>query len=182
MNKKILIPGLLMIIVLVAAAFVWFGRKQTTDTKPSVSNFDECAAAGYSVLESYPARCVTPDGKSFTQDIGNELEKRDLIKIENPRPNATIKSPLTIKGKARGSWFFEASFPIKIYDGNGKLLGTAAAQAQGEWMSSEFVDFIATLEFEKPKTSKGELILEKDNPSGLDENDDQLKIPVTFQQ
>jgi len=151
----------------------------------AVSNFNECVAAGYSILESYPSQCVTPNGEKFLEDIGNELEKEDLIKIDNPRPNQTIKSPIIIKGQAKGNWFFEASFPIKLFDTNGNQLGTAIAQANppagGDWMTTDFVPFKATLEFTNPATDTGNLILEKDNPSGLPQNADQLRVPVKFE-
>lgn len=147
----------------------------------NVSNFDECTAAGYEVAESYPRQCKTPDGKSFTEDIGNEMEKTDLVRISSPRPNDTVKSPLKITGEARGFWFNEASFPIKIYDGDGKELGTAIASAKSDWMTEEFVPFEATLTFEAPKGGNGTLILQKDNPSGLPKNDDSLKVPIKFE-
>ncbi len=145
----------------------------------TVSNFEECVAAGYPVLESYPRQCRA-NGQIFTEDIGNELEKMDLIKVNNPRPNQQISSPLTIEGEARGSWFFEADFPVKLYDANDNLIGTAIAQAQDEWMTEDFVPFVAELEFETPETDEGTLILEKDNPSGLPKNADQLIVPVEF--
>jgi hypothetical protein len=34
-----------------------------------ITNFEECVQAGYAVLESYPARCITPEGESFTQVV-----------------------------------------------------------------------------------------------------------------
>jgi hypothetical protein len=34
-----------------------------------ISSFDECAAAGYPVMESYPRQCRTPDGRHFTEEI-----------------------------------------------------------------------------------------------------------------
>jgi hypothetical protein len=34
-----------------------------------INSFDECAAAGYPVMESYPAQCRTPDGRNFVQPI-----------------------------------------------------------------------------------------------------------------
>lgn len=34
-----------------------------------ISNFEECLAAGYSVMESYPERCMTEDGIVFTREI-----------------------------------------------------------------------------------------------------------------
>lgn len=33
-----------------------------------ISDFDQCVAAGYRVLRSYPPRCVTAEGKVFTQE------------------------------------------------------------------------------------------------------------------
>ena len=144
-----------------------------------INNFEECQLAGYPVMESYPRQC-NADGKTFTEDIGNELEKSNLITIQNPRPNTKVSNPLEIRGTARGYWFFEASFPIILVDENGKELATTIATAEGEWMTEEFVPFKATLEFELPTTATGELILKKDNPSGLPENDDALRIPVRF--
>ena len=34
-----------------------------------ITNFDECIAAGYPAMESYPRQCMTKDGESFTEDI-----------------------------------------------------------------------------------------------------------------
>ncbi len=146
-----------------------------------IGNFDECVAAGNPVEEIYPARCFTSDGKTFTQNIGNEMELTDLIMIYSPRPNAKIASPLTISGKARGNWFFEASFPVKLTDENGNELASGAAAAQSDWMTEDFVEFIATVEFATPTTPGGTLILQKDNPSGLAGHDNQLIVPVEFE-
>lgn len=38
----------------------------------SVNSFEECAAAGYPVMESYPRQCRTPDGRTFVEDISGE--------------------------------------------------------------------------------------------------------------
>ena len=187
MNKKFLpLVSLILIIIALGAVYLLvknqkgFFQKETPTAKISVKNFEGCVAAGYPVMESYPRQCKTPDSKTFTEDIGNELEKQDMIRLEKPRPNTGVKSPLTITGKARGSWFFEASFPIKIYDENENLLGTGVASTTSDWMTSEFVPFTASLKFKTPTTKKGKLVLEKDNPSGLPENADNLQIPVVF--
>jgi hypothetical protein len=99
--------------------------------------------------------------------------------------NTVISSPLIIKGKARGSWFFEAVFPVILTDWDGRIISQGQARAQSDWMTEDFVAFEATLEFEKPAAIKGvvnrgALILKKDNPSGLAEHDDALEIPVFF--
>lgn len=104
--------------------------------------------------------------------------------------NDTISSPLTVKGKARGIWFFEATFPIVLTDWDGRIIAESHATAKNEWMTEDFVPFEGTLEFEsqvfpgadeKNFSRRGYLILRKDNPSGLPEHDDALEIPIFFE-
>jgi len=186
MNKKIIIISLAIIVV--GGGVVYYSgiinpkEKEESSPTPSkkIETFEDCVSAGYSVLESYPRQCKTPNGKTFTEDIGNEMEKADLIRVDNPRPNQTIETPLSITGEARGSWFFEANFPIKLYDSNGNLITTAVAQAQDDWMTEEFVPYEVEIDFIAPETRKGVLVLEKANPSGLPENADELRMPVVF--
>ncbi len=108
-------------------------------------------------------------------------EYADKIILNSPLTNTTVNSPLLITGKARGSWFFEASFPIYLLDAHGNMLGQGIAQAQSDWMTSNFVPFEAIITFTADPQIIGDagmLVLQKDNPSGLPENDDALKVPV----
>mgnify|MGYP001570776670 CR=1 FL=1 len=105
---------------------------------------------------------------------------KDLLRVDTPLADAVISSPLTISGAARGTWYFEASFPIKLLDGSGKEIAVAIAQAQSDWMTTEFVPFSAILTFTAPTTSNGTLVFHKDNPSGLPENDDSFSLPIKF--
>ncbi|MDO8564455.1 MAG: Gmad2 immunoglobulin-like domain-containing protein [bacterium] len=179
--KQILVG---VILLAVAGLLYWFGNRGET---AAVDTFDECAAEGFPVMESYPRQCRVPDGETFREEIGNELEKDNLIRIEAPRPNSKVTSPLVVRGMARGNWFFEASFPLKLLDGNGKEIAVSHAQAQADpatgevnWMTTEFVPFEGKLMFSIPETKEGTLILAKDNPSGLPEHDDSLIVPVRF--
>ena len=104
----------------------------------------------------------------------------DLIQVDAPAPNAQVTSPLTVTGRARGTWYFEASFPVKLLDGNGNELVIAPAQAQSDWMTTDFVPFSVTLTFATPPTPTGTLVLMKDNPSGEPQFDASVSIPVTF--
>lgn len=104
----------------------------------------------------------------------------DLIKVTSPLVGTTVTSPLVITGEARGNWFFEASFPIKLLDANGTMIATGFAQAEGDWMTEEFVPFRSEIQFMAPLTSSGTIVLEKDNPSGLPENDDSFVWPIEF--
>lgn len=168
---------LIIVLVLAVVSLVIWQSKAKVET---ATNFEECARLAGQVMESYPRKCAI-GGKTFVENIGNELEKMDLIVLNSPRPNEIIKSPLVIKGQARGNWFFEASFPVMLTDWDGLIIAQGIAKAEGEWMTTEFVPFTATLNFENPKyKNNGTLILKKDNASGLPEHDDALEIPVFF--
>jgi hypothetical protein len=105
----------------------------------------------------------------------------DLISVSFPEPDDFISSPLTITGKARGYWFFEASFPVTLLGQDGKELVTVVAQAQDEWMTENFVPFKATVTFKNPGPGKGTLVFKKDNPSGLPEHDAEIRVPIRFE-
>ncbi len=112
-----------------------------------------------------------------------EIAQTDSIRVVNPLPQQAIQSPLIVRGEARGSWFFEATFPVVLVDWDGRIIGTSTARAQKDWMTNDFVPFEAMIDFTADKNTyinKGALILRKDNPSGLPENDDSIEIPVKF--
>jgi len=119
-----------------------------------------------------------------TSDIIYEppaLAPRKPVVMSEPKRGEFMVSPATIRGKARGTWFFEASFPVTLNDANGTILGQGIAQAEGEWMTTAYVPFSLTLTFIDPPTTMGTLVFHKDNPSGLPEHDAQVSIPVRFQ-
>lgn len=113
---------------------------------------------------------------------------KDLIEIFTPLLNSviTLQTPMIIvevKGRARGTWFFEASFPVELVNAAGDTIAKGIAQADDEWMTTEFVPFHATLKFNASITqtgSMGALILKKDNPSGEPQFDDEFLVPVQF--
>jgi hypothetical protein len=82
-------------------------------------------------------------------------------------------------GQARGSWFFEASFPVRLEGADGRILAITQAQAVGDWMTNEFVPFTFTLPFTYTATTQSYwLVLAKDNPSGQAGNNQSLRVLV----
>ncbi|MDD3819360.1 MAG: Gmad2 immunoglobulin-like domain-containing protein [Actinomycetota bacterium] len=114
-------------------------------------------------------------------DSGKIAQENENIRVSSPLQNQVVTSPLVITGEARGTWFFEACFPVKLLDGNGEEIAAHYATALSDWMTEDFVPFEATIEFEKPDTEIGFLVLKKDNPTGLPEFDDELVITVRFE-
>lgn len=176
-NIRLIFYSGLVIMVMGVTAYFYFFKNSPSDAPLYISNLEECVSAGYPVLETYPRQCRTPDGKTFRDYIVNA---EGFIKLANPQPNQIVISPLTIEGEARGPWFFEAVFPVKLMDENGKVLAQGNAQAQGDWMVSSFVPFKLTLDFSPGNAASGTLVLENDNPSGLSENAKSFSVPVLF--
>lgn len=173
--KKLLYLVIIGLVVTVGIGVFFFVQKE----QHRIKSFEQCAASGFPIQESYPRACKADD-QTFTEDIGNELEKIDLIRLAHPRPNQEILSPVDIQGSARGNWFFEATFPVKILGENGEILLESYVQADGEWMSEDFVPFSRRVEFDKKGNLRGTIVLQKSNPSGLPEHDDFLRVPVKF--
>lgn len=101
------------------------------------------------------------------------------VLISQPLSGETVSSPLAVTGQARGNWFFEASLPVKLITFNGDEIVSHYAMAQSDWMTTDFVPFETTLVFTTTATS-GYLVISKDNPSGLPENDASFMIPLNF--
>lgn len=112
------------------------------------------------------------------QEDGRKETETEEILVITPRPNQAVSSPFIVEGKARGGWFFEASFPIDLIDDQGKILDQSYVQAQSDWMTADFVPFKGEMNYTAAATTTGKLILKKDNPSGLPENDKQIELPV----
>ncbi|MFA5358988.1 MAG: GerMN domain-containing protein [Patescibacteria group bacterium] len=123
-----------------------------------------------------------PSAEKPTTGCGTENINEDLsdAEIKDVQLSDIISSPLEFTGQAKGSWFFESSFPVKIIDDKGQELGSGIATAQGDWMTEDFVPFTAKVDFKHGQATSGFVVLSKDNPSGLAVNDASMKIPVNF--
>lgn len=124
---------------------------------------------------------VVPESNvTENNDESEETEQNPKIDLISPKPNEELGQSFSISGQARGSWYFEASFPIVLLDEARNELLTTVATAQGEWMTENFVPYSATVDLKTKYTGKAFLVLKKDNPSGDPNYDDQIEIPITI--
>ena len=158
-----LVLGVLALIGI--AAFVYAFTRPTNEVSfAEPTSFEECAAM-YPVMESYPRRCNTPSGLSFTEEVETpaptlNAEIADLIEVSSPTIGQQISSPVTISGQARGFWFFEATFPVEVRNAQGETIAEFYAEAQTEWMTEDFVPFSVELTFpDQPAGSEGTVVL-----------------------
>ncbi len=179
---------LILIVSIIGAIFVFTQNKNEAPTEIACTMDAMICPDGTAVGRTGPncsfAPCPPITEATSTDDIQTHIDsKANLIVVNTPARDSVVSSPLTVTGKARGYWFFEASFPITIVNWNGLIIGEGIATADGEWMTEEFVPFTAKINFTlDPETPyrRGAIILQKDNPSGLPENDNALEIPIRF--
>lgn len=201
MNTRLIIAtlGVVVIVLLVIVGIKYAGTTTvtnvattttatTTQTDAKLANiksYEDCAAAGYPIVEADPRQCLLPDGRTYAQEVQQKPSynnaTRDMIYVENPYPGAVVGKTFTLKGAARGNWYFEASFPVEVRDKNGKVLVQQPVQAQGDWMTSDFVPFSSVIKIPQSYIGPATIILHKDNPSGLPQNDAALSIPITIE-
>lgn len=174
--------GFLVLIVIALSIYLLTRQKAIA---PVVTSFDTCATAGYPVMESDPRQCKTPDGRTYAEEIVQKPTfsnaSGDDITVQTPFPGAVVGKEFSVLGEARGMWFFEASFPIELLDKDGKSLAIAVAQAQGEWMTENFVPFKADIKAPETYIGPATLILRRDNPTGLPEYDASISFPITVE-
>ncbi|KKS82270.1 MAG: hypothetical protein UV58_C0011G0024 [Candidatus Wolfebacteria bacterium GW2011_GWC1_43_10] len=70
---KIRITILVLIVLLAVGIFwaVWASNKWMIKKIQNISSFEDCAGAGYPIMESYPRQCNTPDGRHFVEKVEN---------------------------------------------------------------------------------------------------------------
>ena len=151
-----------------------------------ITSFEGCVEAGFTVMESSPRQCATPDGRVFAEEIevNPTYENADasMIEVFSPHPGGVVGKEFVVVGKARGNWYFEGSFPVVVIGSDGNQIGAGIATATGEWMTTDFVEFQTEL-IDLPSAYMGPatLVLRRDNPSGLPENDASISIPIVVE-
>ena len=126
--------------------------------------------------------------KIVPQSINYTNASTDLIKVELPHPGAVVGKEFSVIGQARGYWFFEASFPVELLDKDGNKIAQGIAEAQADpntgevnWMTENFVGFKADLKAPESYIGPATLILHKDNPSGLPENEASASFQINVE-
>jgi hypothetical protein len=70
---KINMKNLTIIAVMLVCGYTYFYvRNNSVIPLQDISTFEECAAAGYPVMESYPERCSVPGGGTYTRVTTDE--------------------------------------------------------------------------------------------------------------
>ena len=208
MNGRDYTFGIIVILLIVSAIAVASFAILTSNqvaTPSYVTSFADCVNSGQAVQAGSPRTCRSKSGTVYIEKLvvpepapvppptvhastseevptpkATTTDMTSMIVITSPAAKAKVSSPLSVEGKARGNWYFEASFPISLVDANGTVVANGIGKAEGDWMTTEYVPFTSTLTWIAGNATSGILILKRDNPSGLKENDASVSIPVRF--
>lgn len=106
-NTKIIA---VFVVLLIAGIFVW--KYQKTSKVQSISTFEECAQAGYPIMESYPEQCRTPDGRNFTKHVSVQSDTQQEtideigLSFQHPKDLVFRKEIADNAGSIRTAGFF----------------------------------------------------------------------------
>jgi hypothetical protein len=64
-TKRILF--VLFVLLVITGLLVAMDTLGKAAVKDAIDSFEDCAAAGYPIMESYPEQCAVPGGQSFTK-------------------------------------------------------------------------------------------------------------------
>ena len=169
MNNKTLIAITLFGLGLVAGYFGYAGLDSNTDTTEEVAMDTNNEQPSNNVVNTLT---IQRTGSAATEVV-----------IDQPNENESVSSPINITGQAPGYWFFEATAPVDVVNWDGLIIGEGFIQADGDWMTTNLVNFTGTVSYTFDPNSpsdQGWLILRRHNASGLPENDAAVEIPITL--
>jgi hypothetical protein len=67
--KKIIATMFFILAACLVIFWAAYGRVKEQKKLPQVNNFEECAKAGYAVMESYPRQCRDAKGQLFFETV-----------------------------------------------------------------------------------------------------------------
>ena len=137
---------------------------------------------------------VTSSRSYLTEDVPEDIyfqEAEDLDPIEwdevvqikgfSLKKKNIITTDIVLQGTAPGYWFNEGDAPAFITNEQGDILVSGRVVAQLPWMTTEEIPFIIELDVQGYEDTAAWLLLERSNPSGLDENAAHLRFPIMIQ-
>ena len=176
-------PIIILCVIAIVAIIIRVSNKSATVVSSESTNIADNPTVSTTPNSPTKGNQVSTTPASVGKMIYEPTSAKDMIRVDSPLVNATLyaSSPIKVSGQALGRWFFEASFPVLLTDASGKVISTGRATAGSTWMTDSYVSFLGYITYVKQVSgSHGYVILKKDNPSDLSQNDASVKIPVTF--
>jgi hypothetical protein len=115
MNQKIAVSISVILVIITFIGTIIY-TTVAMPTNKAIASYEECAAAGYPILDSYPEQCRAPGGKTYARKIDN-ADTKTTTTITGTTvclPHKNVDGPHTM----------ECALGIKTDDGTYYSIGT----------------------------------------------------------
>lgn len=99
------------------------------------------------------------DGIHDEMSTNRVTEEKERFIIDSPEYGEIIKSPLSVRGKVFGKWFFEGDLSIRLETRDGEVLAEVPATPLGTSDEEDYTPFEVSLVFEDTTATSGQLLL-----------------------
>lgn len=110
-----ILVGILIIAAVVGGGYYFYNQNKIKD----INSFEECANAGYPVMEIYPEKCRTPDGRVFTKELSAEEKK----KLQPPQSTSSVDEMADWKTFKTSIFSFKYPIGYTVTEGVKNLYG-----------------------------------------------------------
>lgn len=187
--QELALAILLAVVVAAAASFATYTwqHTQVSDLNSKVSSLNAKVNSQNSQIATLTTqlnKACRPDQQPSTNPecagYAYQSAKGVTVLVFSPAKDASVANPVAVVGEVPGSWSFEAQFPVQLKNSKNETVAQGTARVLGNWQTTALVPFSAQLTYTAAQTGNGTIVLQKDNPSGLSQNDDSVTIPVHF--
>ncbi len=93
---------IIVIVLVLTGAGWWYYQNYRLNQVSQIQTYEDCVAAGYQVLESYPPKCLTPDGRTIVDEVAlgeAPMTPNPLARLDGAFTFDTETSTLLWEGK-----------------------------------------------------------------------------------
>ena len=174
---------ILLIVILILSVYVLFSEKKNENILMNIlqTQMNNYQPRNKNVVDetwkNAPLDITPAEAYDTSLVLGNKADL-DTFSIY---PNSKVSGPMIVQGIVKNGYFFEGNILINILDKNKKVLKVSHANAMGEWMTINPVEFQGNLDFTGLVKGPGFIEIHNDNASGEPKNDKSILIPIVIE-
>ncbi len=178
MGKLLFIVLVILIVVAVVVGGYRFYSKPQVPVK--ILTFEDCASAGYLVVDTIPRECHMKNGQFFVE-LDNHKALLDYVEVTDPKSGSLVSSPFKVEGKAKGAWFGNNRLMVELTDLDGHVIVEKPMYALSDPSNmDEMVAFTGALDFPVNNLDRVKLLIEKTSVVDIPGKNGPLVIPLRF--
>jgi hypothetical protein len=142
-----------------------------------ILTFEDCANAGYLVVDTIPRECHAKNGQ-FYVELDNHKALLDYIVVTNPKPDDLVSSPFKVEGQAKGVWYENNKLTVKLTDLDGHVIAEKPMYALSDPTKDAMVPFTGAFDFPATNLERVKLLIEKASTVDIPGKNGPLVIPL----